>query len=60
MMATDHVYTRSCSILPLSFSTHLYLEPTGCTFTLKMTPFYEIEMDIEEGGMLEGTKIEAR
>jgi len=58
MMATHHVYTRSCSILPLSFSTHLYLEPTGCTFTLRMTPFDEIEMDIEEGGVLEGTKTE--
>jgi len=56
--AIDYVYARRRSILPLSFSAHLYLELTEWAFTLRMKPFDEIEINIKEGGVLEGMKIE--
>jgi len=42
---------------PPPFSTHL-LELTWWAFTLRTKPFDIIEVDIEEGGVLYGTKIE--
>jgi len=56
--AIDHVYARRGSILPLSFYAHFYLELTGWAFTLRMKPFDEIEINIKEGGVLEGMEIE--
>jgi hypothetical protein len=46
--AIDHVYARRRSVHTLSFSTHLHLELTRWAFTLRMKPFDEIEIDIEE------------
>ena len=37
----------------------MHLEPTECAFTLRMTSFDEIDINIEEAVVLEGTKLEA-
>jgi len=42
-------------MLPLSFSAHLHMESTGYAFRLRMPPFDETEIDIEEG-MVRRTK----